>query len=175
MVILVLILHSLAYWSRVWLFQMLRLALFVTYTIIQSITSSEMCSLHLTHPSALGTVGGLVPCSRVSPQSRTIPAGAEIRTHITSRTLYPLGHDCPIIQAFFLDVFPFKQFSLKVDMKSKRTLFTFILHLPNLIGSDSSSRVKNKLFCNPLHSWLIIPSFFFLLVQYFFLRWFQRF
>ncbi len=25
--------------------------LFVTYTIIQSITSSEMCSLHLTHPS----------------------------------------------------------------------------------------------------------------------------
>ncbi len=28
----------------------LRLALFVTYTIIQSITSSEMCSLHLTHP-----------------------------------------------------------------------------------------------------------------------------
>ncbi len=30
----------------------LRWALFVTYTIIQSITSSEMCSLHLTHPSA---------------------------------------------------------------------------------------------------------------------------
>ncbi len=30
----------------------LRLALFVTYTIIQSITSNEMCSLHLTHPSA---------------------------------------------------------------------------------------------------------------------------
>ncbi len=28
------------------------LVLFVTYTIIQSITSSEMCSLHLTHPSA---------------------------------------------------------------------------------------------------------------------------
>ncbi len=26
--------------------------LLVTYTIIQSITSSEMCSLHLTHPSA---------------------------------------------------------------------------------------------------------------------------
>ncbi len=48
-------------------------ALFVTYTIIQSITSSEMCSLHLTHPSAhtpvavgsrwcstRGAVGGLV-------------------------------------------------------------------------------------------------------------------
>ncbi len=26
--------------------------LFVTYTIIQSITNSEMCDLHLTHPSA---------------------------------------------------------------------------------------------------------------------------
>ncbi len=61
----------------------LRGALFVTYTIIHSITSSEMCSLHLTHPSAHtpGTVGGSVPCSRVSPQSWTIPAGAEIRTH----------------------------------------------------------------------------------------------
>ncbi len=35
------------------------LLLFVTYTILQSITSSEMCSLHLTHPSAhtLGAVG----------------------------------------------------------------------------------------------------------------------
>ncbi len=55
----------------------------VTYTIIQSITSSEMCSLHLTHPNAhtFGAVGGSVPCSRVSPQSWTIPAGAEIRTH----------------------------------------------------------------------------------------------
>ncbi len=41
---------------------------------------SEMCSLHLTHPSgavgsrhcgARGAVGGSVPCSRVSPQSWT--------------------------------------------------------------------------------------------------------
>ncbi len=37
----------------------LRWALFVTYILIQSITSSEMCSLHLTHPTAhtLGAVG----------------------------------------------------------------------------------------------------------------------
>ncbi len=28
-----------------------------------------------------GAVEGSVPCSRVSPQSWTIPAGAEIRTH----------------------------------------------------------------------------------------------
>ncbi len=83
------------------------------------ITSSEMYSLHLTHPkwtrtrssgqpcySARGAVGGSVPCSR-TPQSwywrrilspPTIPAGPEIRTHnlpLTSPTRYPLGHDCP--------------------------------------------------------------------------------
>ncbi len=63
--------------------------IFITYTIIQSMTSSEMCSLHLTHPSA-HTPGAVaadiaapreqsgVPCSRVSPQSWTIPAGAEV-------------------------------------------------------------------------------------------------
>ncbi len=59
-------------------------ALFVTYTTIQCIMSSEMCSLHLTHPSGAsgqptvqrpGAVGGSVPCSRVSPQSWTLPAG----------------------------------------------------------------------------------------------------
>ncbi len=45
--------------------------------------------------------GGSVPCSRVSRQSWTIPAGAGIRTHnlglprVSSPTLYPLGHNCP--------------------------------------------------------------------------------
>ncbi len=65
--------------------------LYLSHTIIQSITSSEMCSLNLTHPSAhtlgavgsrqcgaRGAVGGSVPCSRVSTQTWTIPAGAEI-------------------------------------------------------------------------------------------------
>ncbi len=33
------------------------------------------------HSSVRGAVGGSVPCSRVSPQSWTIPAGAEIQTH----------------------------------------------------------------------------------------------
>ncbi len=78
----------------VWNLLNILIFLFITCTIIQSITSSEMCSLHLTHPSAhtpgavasqrcgtQGAVGGSVPCSRVSPQSWTIPAGAEIRTH----------------------------------------------------------------------------------------------
>ncbi len=91
----------------------LRWALFVTYTIIRSIMRSEMCSLHLTHPSALsthtpgavgsqhcsarGAVGGSVPCSRVSPQLWTLPARAHNLglPRVSSPTLYPLGHDCP--------------------------------------------------------------------------------
>ncbi len=43
----------------IYIYTLLLLFLFVTYTIVQSITSSEMCSLYLTHPSAhtLGAVG----------------------------------------------------------------------------------------------------------------------
>ncbi len=76
--------------------------LIVTYTIIQSITSREMCSLHLTHPSAHtpGAVGSRHcgageksgPCSRVSPQSWTIPAGAEIQTHNLRLQVQPSIH-----------------------------------------------------------------------------------
>ncbi len=59
---------------------------FVKYTIIQSMTSGEMCSLHLTHPSAhtlgavgsrrsgaRGAAGGSVPCSR--PRFKPITSG----------------------------------------------------------------------------------------------------
>ncbi len=71
-----------------------------------------MCSLHLTLPSgavgsrhcgARGAVGGSVPCSRVLPQSWTLPARAGIQTHnlglpqVSSPTLYPLDHDCPVL------------------------------------------------------------------------------
>ncbi len=39
-----------------------------------------------------------MPCSRVSPQSWTIPAGAENpQPQITSPALYPLGHGCTSI------------------------------------------------------------------------------
>ncbi len=98
----------------------LRWALFVTYTTIQSITSSEMCSLHLTHPSAHtpgavdthththtpGAVGssgsswgfgallkGLT--SVVDNSSRSQDSNPQ--PQITSPTLYPLGHNCPTI------------------------------------------------------------------------------
>ncbi len=92
--------------------------LFVTYTIIQSITSSEICPLHLNHPSAhtleavssrrcgaREAVGGSVSCSRVSPQSWTIPARAGSRDsnpqpRVTSPMLYLLDHSCPIIKSY---------------------------------------------------------------------------
>ncbi len=84
-----------------WFYFIWLIFLFVTYTIIQSITSSEICSLHLTHPSAhtpgtvgsqccgaRGAVGDSVPCSRVSPQSWTIPAGAEIQKPQVQRSIH---------------------------------------------------------------------------------------
>ncbi len=51
----------------------LRWALFVTYTIIQSIMRSEMCSLHLTHPSAQTADSGqwAADCAAPGEQSWT--------------------------------------------------------------------------------------------------------
>ncbi len=90
--------------------------LFVTYTIIQSITSSEMCSLHLTHPSAhththththpeQWAVDTVAPGQQLGV--RCLAQGSHFsRRHscrswdsnpkpwVTSQTLYPLGHDC---------------------------------------------------------------------------------
>ncbi len=94
---------------------MVRLSLFVTYTIIQSITSSEMCSLHLTHPSAhpagavssrccgaRGAVG--VRClaqeshlSRglflLEPRFKPTTSGYKSNALSTRPRLYRLGHD----------------------------------------------------------------------------------
>ncbi len=78
----------------------LRWALFVTYTIIQSIMRSEMCSLHLTHPSVHTWSSGQPTVQRPG-SSRGLPAGAGIRTHnlglpqVSSPTLYPLGQRLP--------------------------------------------------------------------------------
>ncbi len=78
----------------------LRWALFVTYTIIQSIMRSEMCSLHLTHPSVHTWSSGQPTVQRPG-SSRGLPVGAGIRTHnlglpqVSSPTLYPLGQRLP--------------------------------------------------------------------------------
>ncbi len=75
-------------------------ALFVTYTIIQSIMRSEMCSLHLTHPSVHTWSSGQPTVQRPG-SSRGLPVGARIRTHnlglsqVSSPTLYPLGQRLP--------------------------------------------------------------------------------
>ncbi len=50
-------------------------ALFVTYTIIQSIMRSEMCSLHLTHPSVHTWSSGQPTVQRPG-SSRGLPVGA---------------------------------------------------------------------------------------------------
>ncbi len=55
-------------------------ALFVTYTIIQSIMRSEMCSLHLTHPSVHTWSSGQ-PTAQRPGSSRGLPVGAGIRSH----------------------------------------------------------------------------------------------
>ncbi len=75
--------------------------LIVTYTIIQSIMRSEMCSLHLTHPSVHTWSSGQPTVQRPG-RSRGLPAGVGIRTHnlglprVSSPTLYPLGQRLPI-------------------------------------------------------------------------------
>ncbi len=53
--------------------------LFVTYTIIQSITSSEMCSLYLTHPSAHtpGAVDAAAPGEQLGV--RRLAQGSHLR------------------------------------------------------------------------------------------------
>ncbi len=83
---------------------------FVTYTIIQSITSSEICALYLTHPSVHttgavgsqrcgGTPGGEHLGGRCLAQGSHLNRGQFLlesnpKPRITSPTLYPLGHDC---------------------------------------------------------------------------------
>ncbi len=77
-------------------------ALFVTYTIIQSIMRSEMCSLHLTHPSVHTWSSGQPTVQRPG-SSRGLPVGAGIWTHnlglprVSSPMLYPLGQRLPFI------------------------------------------------------------------------------
>ncbi len=81
---------------------------FVTYTIIQSITSSGMCALHFNPSKCTQTwsSGQVLGSSRgfgallkgltsvVDNYCRSRDPNPQPR--VTSPTLYPLGHDCPI-------------------------------------------------------------------------------
>ncbi len=83
----------------------LRWALFVTYTIIQSIMRSEMCSLHLTHPSVHTWSSGQPTVQRPGAVVDFLPEpGFEPTTlgylGFSSPTLYPLGHVCVCVRAW---------------------------------------------------------------------------
>ncbi len=115
--------------------------LFVTYTIIQSITSSEICALHLTHPSvhtpgavgsrhcgARGAVGGSVPYSRVVDNScRSRDANPQPR--VTSSTLYPLEPRLPRLRLY--------------QIVYTRLLYQIVSHS---IVSNKSSKILSTLF-----------------------------
>ncbi len=91
----------------------LRGALFVTYTIIQSITSSEICSLRLTHPST-HTLGGSSEQPTLRRPGSSWGFGALLKgltsvvdnscrsrdsnpqPRVTSPTLYPLEPRLPL-------------------------------------------------------------------------------
>ncbi len=123
-------------------------ALFVTYTIMQSIMRSEMSSLHLTHPSAHTWSSGQ-PTVQCPPSSRGLPAGAGIRTHnlglprVSSPTLYPLGQRLPEMQClqsrnyFCL----FSSFELLVFQKANRHCLNGFI---SYFRSFSFSREKLK-------------------------------
>ncbi len=94
-----------------------------------------------THTGARGAVGGSVPCSRVSTQSWTIPAGAENpQPQITSPTLYPLGHGCTSIITYSYTVLLHIQYG---SVKSNAILIKIHKHIKSYsIASEIPSNVR---------------------------------
>ncbi len=90
---------------------------------------------------ARGAVGGSVPCSRVSLQSWTIPAGAENpQPQITSPALYPLGHDCTSILTYSYTVLLHIQCG---SVKSNAILIKIHKHIKSYsIASEIPSNVR---------------------------------
>ncbi len=108
-----------------------------THTHTPGAVGSQRCGVR-------GAVGGSVPCSRVSLQSWTIPAGAENpQPQITSPALYPLGHDCTSIITYSYTVLLHIQCG---SVKSNAILIKIHkhtqLHLKFLQMSDFSLRYE---------------------------------
>ncbi len=105
-----------------------------THTHTPGAVGSQRCG-------ARGAVGGSVPCSRVSPQSWTIPAGAENpQPQITSPTLYPLGHDCTSIITYSYTVLLHIQCG---SVKSNAILIKIHKHIKSYsIASEIPSNVR---------------------------------
>ncbi len=124
--------HSILH-SKINLFKR-RFFYFVTYTIIQS---SEMCSLHLTHPSE--HTPGAVISQRCSNPGSSWGFGALLmgltsvvdnscqsrdsnpQPRVTSPTLYLLGHNCPWLPWFtFIILMNFSNVQEKKEQNSCR-------------------------------------------------------
>ncbi len=109
-----------------------------THTHAPGAVGSQRCG-------ARGAVGGSVPCSRVSLQSWTIPAGAENPQDPASPSpaLYPLGHDCTSIITYSYTVLLHIQCG---SVKSNAILIKIHkhtqLHLKFLQMSDFSLRYE---------------------------------
>ncbi len=82
-----------------------------------------------------------MPCSRVSPQSWTIPAGAENpQPQITSPALYPLGHGCTSIITYSYTVLLHIQCG---SVKSNAILIKIHKHIKSCsIASEIPSNVR---------------------------------
>ncbi len=106
-------------------------ALFVTYTIIQSIMSSEMCSLHLTHPSVHTWSSGQ-PTVQHPGSSRGLPARAGIDTHNlglpsgSSPTLYPLGQRLPCVVIYAYNICMCTWYIIMVYIKYSHIQYIYI-------------------------------------------------
>ncbi len=123
--------------------------------------SSQRCG-------ARGAVGESVPCSRVSPQSWTIPAGAENpQPQITSPALDPLGHDCPSIITYSYTVLLHIQCG---SVKSNAILIKIHKHIKSYsIASEIPSNVRffSEIWMNEILCFIIIIlHIYFLRSQY---------
>ncbi len=105
-----------------------------THTHTPGAVGSQRCGVR-------GAVGGSVPCSRVSPQSWTIPAGAENpQPQITSPALYPIGHDFTSIITYSYTVLLHIQCG---SVKSNAILIKIHKHIKSYsIASEIPSNVR---------------------------------
>ncbi len=112
--------------------------------------SSQRCG-------ARGAVGGSVPCSRVSPQSWTIPAGAENpQPQITSPALYPLGHGCTsIITYSYTVVLHIQCGSVKSNAILIKNTQTYKVIL-NCIWNSFKCQIFSEIWMNEIPCFIII-------------------
>ncbi len=132
----------------------LRWALFVTYTIIQCITSSEMCSLHLTHPSVHtpGAVGSRRCGARGAVGLVTWGCGFESRPRqeLSMTEVRPLSKPLPQPQVTSLMLYP-----LEPRLPPYYTLSRFSI----IVSAMDFSSIKLQVSFQPYTCYLILFCF----------------